>query len=63
MVNDTFIKMGDKVLITKKKDTFYQCVGRIMSRLPNGNFRVDLKYIIREYAPEDIKALKEGKRL
>ena len=60
MSYDTFIKPGDKVLITKKSDTFYKYIGRIISRSSKGSFLVDLKYITREYEREEFKTLKEG---
>jgi len=60
MLDYTFIKPGDKVLITKKNDTFYKYIGRIISTSRNGNFLVDLKYIVREYEREDFKTFKEG---
>ena len=59
-LNNTIIKAGDKVLITKKSDTFYKYIGRIMANPNNEKFRVDLKYIIREYEREDFQHLREG---
>lgn len=60
MSNHTFISWADKVLIIKKNDTFYKYIGRIISKSTSGKFRVDLKYVIREYERDEFKPLTEG---
>ena len=60
MSNHTFISLGDKVLIIKKNDTFYKYIGRIISKSNSDKFRVDLKYVIREYERDEFQTLKEG---